>query len=931
MESLGTFRRKRDCLGFVLSATLVAVLMVATVPVYGQLTSEDIAVLEEQGREEGWSFTVGENPATQYSLDQLCGLKEPDNWREGARFDPCKPGRGLPVSFDWRDSAGCTPVKAQDGCGSCWAFGTVGPLECNIKIRDGVTVDLSEQWLVSCNRDGWDCDGGWFAHDYHEWKTDDCDSTRAVLEADFPYVAWDAPCSCPYPHSYGIESWAYIGDAYSVPSVAAMKQAILDYGPISVAVYANSAMQAYTGGVFNGCSGGTVNHAITLVGWDDNQGTDGVWFMRNSWGPGWGEGGGYMRIPYGCSSIGYAACYVNYITVRNISFEYPNGIPTSVIPEETTVFEVVVNGVGGGTPVPGSGQLHYAINGGSVQTESMMEKLLNHYEATLPELTCGDRLEFYISVEESTDGRVYDPDPSSPNVAIPATNLITVFEDNFETNKGWTVSGDAVDGQWDRGVPVGGGDRGDPTTDFDGSGRCYLTDNVDGDSDVDGGTTILTSPVFDLSDGNAQIHYARWYSNDFGSTPHSDVFEVYISNNNGGNWVLVETVGPTEEASGGWYEHAFWVSDFITPTTQMRLRFDASDLGDGSVVEAGIDDVNITVYECGVSTPQIITVALPDWTINSPYSQQLQAMGGTGTLTWIDEYGDLIGSGLMLSSAGLLSGTPVSTGQISFTAQVTDEALESDERLFSFFINAALVIVTDSLPNWTIDQAYSEQLQVTGGTGIKVWSDRNGDLSGTGLSLSMTGVLSGVPGVASVITFTAHVSDDGGDTEDKPFSFTINPAVAITTDSLPAGTEGDQYSEQLEASGGTGTRTWDDKDHDLEGTGISLSPAGLLSGTPIDTGTVNFTAQVEDIAGSTDERLFTLIIGPSYICGDVDGSDSDPNVADVTYLVDYLFLGGPPPQPIEAADVDGANGVNIADLTYLVNYLFGEGAELNCP
>jgi PKD repeat protein len=164
---------------------------------------------------------------------------------------------------------------------------------------------------VSCNSDGWSCSGGWFAHDYHQWKTDPCDSSGAVLEDDFPYVAWNALCGCPYPHPYHIESWAYIGNSYSVPTVSQIKQAIMEYGPVSVAVYVNGAFQGYNGGVFNGCSGGTINHAVVLVGWDDNQGPNGVWFMRNSWGSGWGEGG-YMRIPYGCSSIGYAACYVNY-------------------------------------------------------------------------------------------------------------------------------------------------------------------------------------------------------------------------------------------------------------------------------------------------------------------------------------------------------------------------------------------------------------------------------------------------------------------------------------------------------------------------------------------------------------------------------------------------------------------------------------------
>ncbi len=101
--------------------------------------------------------------------------------------------RDLPDAFDWRDVDGVTSVKNQASCGSCWAFGTVGPLECNIKIKDGIEVDLSEQWLVSCNRDGWGCGGGWWAHDYHEWKDDPCDGVGAVLEEYFPYQALDLP------------------------------------------------------------------------------------------------------------------------------------------------------------------------------------------------------------------------------------------------------------------------------------------------------------------------------------------------------------------------------------------------------------------------------------------------------------------------------------------------------------------------------------------------------------------------------------------------------------------------------------------------------------------------------------------------------------------------------------------------------------------
>jgi C1A family cysteine protease len=276
-----------------------------------QLTKEDIEQLQQQAIDEGWTFVVGENEATQYSLDQLCGVKVPDNWRATARFVDITTSRDLPESFDWRDVDGCTPIRNQGGCGSCWAFASVGALECNIKIRDGVSEDLSEQYLVSCNRDGWGCGGGWLAHDYFEWKADACGGVGAVMEADFPYAAADLPCGCPYNHPYTIEDWAFIGPQWGTPSVESMKQAIMDYGPISVIVCVNSAFQAYGGGVFNGCGCEDLNHAVVLVGWDDNQGTNGVWFMRNSWGPYWGEGG-YMRIPYGCNVIGYGAAFVDY-------------------------------------------------------------------------------------------------------------------------------------------------------------------------------------------------------------------------------------------------------------------------------------------------------------------------------------------------------------------------------------------------------------------------------------------------------------------------------------------------------------------------------------------------------------------------------------------------------------------------------------------
>ena len=69
----------------------------------------------------------------------------------------------------------------------------------------------------------------------------------------------------------------------------------------------------------------------------------------------------------------------------------------------------------------------------------------------------------------------------------------------------------------------------------------------------------------------------------------------------------------------------------------------------------------------------------------------------------------------------------------------------------------------------------------------------------------------------------------------------------------------------------------------------------------------------------------------AFICGDVDSDGSGPNVADVIYLVDYLFFAGQSPPFLDAADVDASERINVVDLIYIVDYLFWGGPEPQCP
>jgi len=117
-----------------------------------------------------------------------------------------------------------------------------------------------------------------------------------------------------------------------------------------------------------------------------------------------------------------------------------------------------------------------------------------------------------------------------------------------------------------------------------------VTENVAGDSDVDGGPTRLISPTINLENTIApELRYARWFTCDDDLPPAEDFLAVEISNDNGASWVLIESVSHTE----GWVERTVEIADYITLTAQVKVRFSATDNPSNSITEAGIDDIEI--------------------------------------------------------------------------------------------------------------------------------------------------------------------------------------------------------------------------------------------------------------------------------------------------------------------------------------------------
>ncbi|MBI5865275.1 MAG: hypothetical protein HZB38_12345 [Planctomycetes bacterium] len=301
----------------------------------------------------------------------------------------------------------------------------------------------------------------------------------------------------------------------------------------------------------------------------------------------------------------FTAHLVPFPNLPPVIVDFPNGLPTVLLSDTPTTISMSLV-PGSSTVTPGSPALYYRVGAGAFTTVPMPLVGENLFAADIPGEPCGTALNYYVGYSTPETGPVVYP-PGSPDAAVPAIaadSTTDVLVDDFETNQGWTVTAGAYRGNWERGAPelTSAQPGGDHTP---GTGTlCWITDRRAGTSaatyDVDLGTTTLTSPVIDLAaHPSARIAYWRWYSNSVPPYNNLDVFVVEITND-GTNWVNVETIGPTgPQTAGGWYYHSFGVSDFVTPSATVRIRFLAADLNIDSIIEAAIDDVRVFTASCG--------------------------------------------------------------------------------------------------------------------------------------------------------------------------------------------------------------------------------------------------------------------------------------------------------------------------------------------
>jgi hypothetical protein len=317
----------------------------------------------------------------------------------------------------------------------------------------------------------------------------------------------------------------------------------------------------------------------------------------------------------------------------------------------------------------------------------------------------------------------------------------------------------------------------------------------------------------------------------------------------------------TITASGGTAPYTFAVTAGTLPT---GLTLSSGGLLSGAPTATGSFTFTITAtdannctgarsYTVVIGTCPTITVSpatLPGGAVGAPYSQTITASGGTPPRTFAVTSGSLP-TGLTLSSGGVLSGTPTAAGSFTFTVTATDASECTGSQTYTVRICPAITLSPASLPGATVGTAYAQTITASGGVPPFALAVTSGSLP-PGLTLSPSGALSGTPTTSGTFSFQVTATDANSCTGVASYTIAVSgcPLVTISPSSLPSAAANAFYSQTLTASAGTSPYVF----AVISGTlpaGLSLSPSGVLSGTPASAGQAFFTVGVTDSQGCT--------------------------------------------------------------------------------
>jgi len=334
----------------------------------GYTTEEPVCVVYEKGEVLRFPLEV----FMEMNGDPIIGEENRSltDFHADADYDPdFVPLKALPTAFDWRNYNGRKYIgdpRDQGNCGSCYAFGATAAAEGTYNYATGKydsnVADFSESYIAWClgsmaayksHFSG--CNGA----DYGYYELQALCDIGTIAESYFPYSDADnqsCPAAATNAPKIKFKNWYRV----TCNDITAIKTAIMTYGVVDAAVYVTNSFSNYTGGIFTDsyttcssspCYNTPTNHAIALVGWGYDATYGDYWILRNSWGPGWGEGG-YMRIKATSARV---ACAVSYIVYEDDGTSAP------------TVTTNTVSSIGDNSAVCGG---NITSNGGAAITSS---------------------------------------------------------------------------------------------------------------------------------------------------------------------------------------------------------------------------------------------------------------------------------------------------------------------------------------------------------------------------------------------------------------------------------------------------------------------------------------------------------------------------------------------------------------------------------
>jgi hypothetical protein len=252
-------------------------------------------------------------------------------------------------------------------------------------------------------------------------------------------------------------------------------------------------------------------------------------------------------------------------------------------------------------------ELVYSFGAGTITTALTPGAGSNEYFGIIPPQSPGTVITYYIHAVDG-DGNEYFSPSTAPDIQHffligNTVSFPALFTDDSEADQGWTLgvpSDGASTGIWVREDPNGTTNNGQPLQPEDDHTidgiTAFVTGNAPfdgtnaGDDDVDDGTTTLVTPTMNLLGAvNPVFSYWRWYSNNLGDAPNADDWVVQVTAD-GQNWFDLEQ---TSQSEASWIYKQFLLNQYIEMSDQVQVRFIADDSGDGSLVEAAVDDVFI--------------------------------------------------------------------------------------------------------------------------------------------------------------------------------------------------------------------------------------------------------------------------------------------------------------------------------------------------